>query len=199
MAWQQGGQMGSYPARLVFPDRWHAAVPAAAGGDSLVEIGQGQHAGVAKFLGGGFVKPAGDQIGRGGGLGGQLLQRFEQLQLAFPELAAAIRFVVGLAHWGVGLGIHLGDLRLTPAVQTALGNEVIQAGVTAVQLNLDHQADQAPGRLVVAACDGADRIHRLLVGGLGLVAMFYPQVALGAVDNVKALGNCAQVREMVPT
>ena len=71
-------------------------------------------------------------------------------------------------------------------------------GWLASRCDLDGQADQAPGRFVVAACYRTDRVHGLLVGGLGLVAVFHAQVAFGAVDDLQALGNRPQVREMVP-
>jgi hypothetical protein len=61
----------------------------------------------------------------------------------------------------------------------------------------DRETDQAPGGFAPPPGHGAHRVDRFLVLCFGLVAVFDPKVAPGAVGQVEAFGASAQVRKVV--
>ena len=90
---------------------------------------------------------------------------------------------------------ELGDLGLAPAVQPALGDELLQARLGRVG-DADRQADQARRGLAAAPCRRTHLVDHEPVGGDGLVAMLDADSA-GRSRCAPALGDGAQVGEVV--
>ena len=128
---------------------------------------------------------------------GQRLKLFEQFELPLAQAATSLCPVGGLSAAWVGLPVHLGDLRLAPAVQATLRNEFLQARQAWVEFDPDGDSYEAPGRHVVAPGYGAHGVHGFMVRRFGYVAVRDAQVAFGAFHDAQALRNRAQIRKVV--
>ena len=172
-------------------------VPLAGASNLLIERVQGHHAGVTELLGRSLIKPPSDQIGGGGRLYGQWFQLFEQFELPLAQAAAPLCPVGGLPTAWVGFPVHLGDLRLAPAVQAALRNKFFQARQVRVEFDANGDPNEAPGHHVVAPGHGAHGVHGFMVRRFGYVPVSDAQVAFGAFYDAQALCNRAQIRKVV--
>ena len=187
--------MGGDALRLGLANGGQGAEPAAPGGDFAVQIAQGQHAGRDQLLGRDVVKPARHHVGSQRLLGSQVLDGPDQCQLAFTQVLASL----GPGIRRVRLGVHLGHVRLAPAVQIPLRDEVFQRRLAGVQPQGNGQPDQAPGALPAPPRNRPNRLHRLQMCAARLVAVADAQVAPGAVGDVQTLGHGAQVGKVVCT
>ena len=94
------------------------------------------------------------------------------------------------------LGVKLSDIGLSPVVEPALGDEVLQVGLDRIW-HPDGHPDQ-PGRdLAAAPGGGAHLIDHRPVGGDTLVTVLDAQVAPGAVRPLKPCADRVQVGEVV--
>ncbi len=137
-----------------------------------------------------LVEPAADEVRRTRRLGHRRFERPQQLDLAPAQPLPALRLRVGSPDLATELGVQLDDLGLAPAIQPALGDEVLQAGLGRFG-NPDGQADQARRGLAPTPGRRAYLIHHQSVRGDGLVTMLDAQVAPGAVGALQPFGDGA--------
>jgi hypothetical protein len=139
----------------------------------LLQVGQQQQPAASQALGHHGVEPAIDPILRARLFRGHRLQMAEQGQLALTQPAAPIRFQV----WGMRFLIELKHLRLGPAIQIPLRNEVLEVRPRIRRPDADGQTDQAPRTLPLTTSQGAQMVNHLTVGGHRLMPMVDAQVA----------------------